>query len=579
MYIGRTTNPNHLIYELLDNALDEAQAGHATLIGIQIDTVNNTVAIADNGRGIPWQNDTIPTIATKLFSGGKFDKGSDKSYGIASGLHGIGIVAVTALSDEMKIEVFRDKKHVCYEFKDAKVSDSKIKSHKGSKPFSTQVTFKPSKKYFESLDFDAKDIRERLKIASVHVPKLSLILFIDGKKEVIKDDINTFFKKEVLQTEFVKAGTTKIIDLKHKIKDESVHIRCCWDFDNTSTARNMGCVNILKVNQGTHINCALEVIRNVLYEIVQKEKLKNVTKADCTTFFRSYTSLMLYAPEYDSQTKDSLSVSKSKIKHLFTPLEDKFRKILKDDESLKNQLMASFDAYRRRLSSRKALVKTNGTVTRLTNIIDSKLKDCTSHNVNQTELFIVEGQSAGGTLGQCRDPRYHAVLGLRGKILNVADAKKDYLKNKEVVEIINAIGTGVEPDFNEAGLRYGKIILTLDADHDGAHIASLLMTLFLRIAPKLLEQGVIYMAQLPLYGAQQGKTFTPLYSDADVENFRKANPKVKLQRYKGLGEMDPHQLKVCLLDPTRRLIKIDPPTNKSIVYKLMSDPELKRKLV
>ena len=579
MYIGETTNPNHLIYELLDNALDEAQGNHADLIGIQIDTNKNIISIADNGRGIPWQNDTIATIATKLFSGGKFDKGSDKSYGIASGLHGIGIVAVTALSESMQIEVYRDDKKVSYKFKDAKVSEKSITEFESSKrPFSTQVTFSPESKYFESLKLDIKDIRERLRIASVHVPKLKLILIVDGNKEIIEDTIETFFKKEVLQTEVATDSMSPIIDLTFKIKDEMVHLRCCWDYNGTPAARNLGCVNILKVNQGSHINSTVDLLRSVLFEWAQKEKLK-ITKNDCSVGLRSYTSVMLYEPAYSSQTKEKLSISKTKMVHLYGPLEVKLKDLLKKDEGLRNQLLSFFDAYRRRNDSRKKIVTTNGSVTRLNSIIDSKLRDCTSHNVTQTELFIVEGTSAGGSLIQCREPKYHAVLGLRGKILNVGDVKKDYLKNKEVIEIVNAVGTGIDSEFDIKGLRYGKIILTLDADADGSHIACLLMTLFQRLTPKLIEAGVLYMAELPLYGAMQGKTFTPLYTDADVEQYRLKHPTIKIQRYKGLGEMNPDQLKVCLLDSGRRLIKIEPPKSEQGVYNLMTDSELKRKLV
>lgn len=580
MYIGETINPNHLVYELLDNALDEAQAGHASLIGLDFNTKDNVVSIADNGRGIPFQNNTIPTIATKLFSGGKFSKGKDGVYKIASGLHGVGIVAVTALSDNMTIQVYRDKKHASYEFKDAKVINESIDNYTNKKkPFSTQITFSPSKNHFDTVKFDLEKIRKRLKIASVHIPKLKLIMFVDGNREIINCNLESFFKSDVLSDEFHCNQFSPMIQLEEKINDESVKIKFCWNMTGTSTPKSMGCVNILQVDQGTHINRTNDLIRNVLYQEAQKDKL-NFNKNDCLAGLRCYTTVMLYETSYSSQTKEKLSVSKSKLDHLYIPLEKKLIEFFKNNSDLRNILLSHFDNYRKGLDSKKKIIKTSGsTVSRLNTVIDSKLRDCTSTDISRTELFITEGNSAAGSLLQCRNPKYHALLALRGKIPNIADAKKDFLKNKEIVDIINAIGTGIGNDFSLNRLRYNSIVIATDSDKDGFHIAVLLMIMFIRTLPELVKNGHLYLAQLPLYGSEYKGKFYPIQSNIELEEFKKKYPNANIQRYKGLGEMNPSQLKVCLLDNTRKLIKIEYPEDEKALLELLTSSTEKRKLV
>lgn len=580
MYIGVKDNPNHLLYELLDNSIDEAQGGFANIIAIQIDTAPNEVAITDNGRGIPFENDTIPLLATKLFTGGKFDKGEDEVYKIATGLHGIGIVAVNALSDFMEINVYRDRKKAFYRFEDAVLVKEEISPlKKGEKtPFSTSIKFKPSKKYFESTEFDVQSIRDRMKIASIHEDKLKLGLYVDGSPEIINCDLEKFFCKTFHVEE--QKNEIPILCLDSKIKDESVKVMFTWDLKGSTAVKTSGCVNILKVNEGTHINKSLEVIRNVFQQLSEKFKIPKFNKRDATVGIRCFTSLLMYNPEYSSQTKEKLSVSKKDISHLYEDIEKKLLARLEDNEDLTRKLFSFWDTYRKKKDSRRNIVKTTGKgVTRINSTIDSKLRDCTSHSVEKSELFIVEGASAGGTLIQARDPKRHAVLGLKGKIPNIADDKKNFLKNKEIIEIINALGTGMVPDFDLSGLRYGKIILTSDADPDGSHISVLLTTLFLKLTPELFEEGRIYLAVMPLYGIQKGKKFIPIYTEEELKQSRSNSPKTKIQRYKGLGEMSPNQLAVCLFGPDRKLHQIDPPKAPENIFKLMTTASEKRKLV
>lgn len=467
MYIGELKNPNHPVAEALDNALDEANAGHATLVGLVIDNVNHTCTVSDNGRGIPIENNTIPTIATKLFSGGKFEKGeTNQAYKIASGLHGIGLVAITALSDMVSIIVYRNGKRALYRFENAVMVEEVVEDYTDNKPpFSTQITFKPSSRFFESLDFDPAPLRERLKLASVHIEHLQLILVVDGVKEVINCDEDQYFIDTLLNHKKTDQ-MTPIFDIRKRVKDEELHMKMCWDPKGQVSAKATGCINLLQVNTGTHINLAYDTVRKVFEEFAKKEKLK-FQPQDALVGFRLHISMLLYTPEYTSQTKEKLASSRAKIAHLFDDAQEQLKGILENDPDVRNQLLSFFDNYRRGLDRRGNVVKGGSVVSRFSNITDSKLLDCTSSIVDRTELFITEGASAAGSLIQCREPKYHGILGLKGKIPNVVSMNNDVLKNKEIVEIINALGTDIEDNFSIDSLRYGKIIIATDADSDG----------------------------------------------------------------------------------------------------------------
>jgi len=577
MYIGEDSNPNHLLFEILDNSLDEAQAGFCCAIGVQIDNKNHVATIADNGRGIPFQNNTIEIIATTLNSGGKFEKGDGGVYGIATGLHGIGLVAVTALSEWVEIDVYRDGSKVHYRFENAQVVDSTIEQFEGKAPFSTQISFKPDKKYFQSVKFNITPIHDRLNLASIHIKKLALLFSVDDKKEVIKFGPEEFFNTELLSQS--SEDKTKTFLISNKVKDEFVVFRFCWDFDSASTSKCIGCVNLLRVDQGTHINYAMESVRNAIWEIAESEKI-NIQKQDTLVGLRAFVSVALYHAKYSSQTKEKLVTAKKDLSELFECLKDRIKSQIISDPELKDRLLSFFLKYRKRQSAKSNIVKTGKTVSRLNSVVDSKLRDCTTHKVEDSELFIVEGASAGGGLLKCRDPKIHALLCLKGKVPNIADSKKDFFKNKEILEIINALGTGIDPDFDIEGIRYGKIIIATDADPDGSHIAVLLMTAFLRMVPQLVKDNFLYMAKMPLYGSVVNGKFLPLYSEGDVSKFHQDHPKSSLQRYKGLGEMNPDQLAVCLLDDQyRKLIPVPFPSSPSDIFKLMLSADLKRKLV
>ena len=295
MYIGETNNPTHLIYEVIDNALDESSGGHASVIGLEINDKDHIVKVGDNGRGLPFEGNTIELITTKLFTGGKFEKGKNGAYGIACGLHGIGLVAVNALSEWMEIEVYRDKKYAFFRLENGVIVKKDIKDHDGiNKPFSTCITFKPDKKVFQSLEFDIKSLKNRMMLASAHIEHLRLVLIVNGNQEIIDCDIDDYFAKNLKDTDDKVCSLT--VHLNHKVEDEQLDVRFCWCYGGKITPRNLGSVNLLSVNQGTHINAVNEVIKDVLFEFAQKDKFK-IQKQDCVLGLRCYTSLFMYEPK------------------------------------------------------------------------------------------------------------------------------------------------------------------------------------------------------------------------------------------------------------------------------------------
>ena len=580
MFIGSTENPNHLLYEILDNALDEANNGFCDRILVSIDNKNSIYTVVDNGRGIPFGQNKIVEITSRLYSGGTFNKGS-KNYKAAIGMHGVGLVAVNALSEWMEVVVYRDNKKVFYRFENFKVVKNTIEDFDSTKrPCSTCIKFKPLKKYFESDKIDVKPLRIRLELATVHIDKLRLISMADGQKEVIKMTMDDYFKKNYLGNTDA-TNHSPIFKFKEDIKGEELLIVFGWDMNTYSTATTGGSINVLPVQQGTHVNYTLTTFQNVFANIAKKEKL-NYNPLDFKTGFRVFTSMQLIHTDFDSQTKTKFTSSKTKFDYLYAKSEKKIEEMLRSNEDVFNRIIYFIDSYRRSLTAKKAIVKnTDGKINRFNCSIDGKLRNCTSTDVSKCELYIVEGSSAGGGLIQCRDPRYHAVLGLRGKVLNLADPKIDYLKNKEFVEIINALGTGVGKDFDITKINYSKIIISTDADPDGSHIAVLLLTAFARMFPELIRNGYIYKAILPLYGVRNyNGSFLPFYSEEEMQKFKEKNPNVAISRYKGLGEMMPDQLAKCLIDVKyRRLQQLKSDEDFEPIFKMMREAESKRDLI
>ena len=284
---------------------------------------------------------------------------------------------------------------------------------------------------------------------------------------------------------------------------------------------------------------------------------------------------------YLLERKTKFTSSKQKFDYLYSKAEKKIEEMLRENEEIFNKLIYFIDSYRKSLTAKKAIIKSAGPVTRYNCSIDSKLKDCSSTDVERCELFVTEGDSASGGLVQCRNPKYHAILGLRGKVPNLGSKSVNYLANKEFVEIINALGTGCGKDFDISKRRYGKLIIATDSDVDGDHISVLLITAFLRMFPDIIKEGIVYKAIMPLYGVRnfEGK-FLPFYSEDEMKSFKEKHPNVEITRYKGLGEMMPNQLKEVLLNTNvRKLKQIKSDEDPEPIFKLMTDSESKRNLI
>jgi DNA gyrase subunit B len=568
MYIGDTSNPVHLVEEAIDNALDEALAGYATIIAVIIDTKKHTYGVLDNGRGIPISDDTPIIISSKLFSGAKFqDKKS--AYQISSGLHGVGLVAVNALSSEYKVEIFRDKKHALFEFKKTKLVNSVIEKN-GEPGFSTKIEFVPDKKFFETVVPDINRIRSRLVTASAELDEdMTFVLQVDGKKEVINLTLDQHFKQNCLATGEVE----QTILLDSEKKPEQFRAMFAYEDGGPTGAKVLSSVNLLPVESGgTHVNRFYDLLRDFFTYRAKKNNYK-FQPNDVLYGLRAYLMLSLVEPKFSGQTKDKLTNRKNYFDKFMKEMRQQLDQFANDFPEQLDKMLERFEAYRRKLDAKKLSV--NGSASRRASTKFTKLRDCTTRT---GELFVVEGDSAGGSIIQCRDPNIHAVLPLRGKSIPNVTMKKDILKNKEVGELVMAIGAGVGPHFNINKMRYSKIICATDADHDGAHIACLLTMVMAILLPDVVQNGMYYIAQTPLFAINEKKTFIPLWHDQELEKARKENRHIT--RFKGLGELSPHQLKIALLDEkTRRLTPVQYSSNMDDLVKLFSSADEKRKLV
>lgn len=572
MYIGSTERSTRLVEELLDNALDEVQAGYCKIIGVFIDTKNNIIKVLDSGRGIPfdeklpYEQDPPIMISTKLFSSGKFNKGEDGSaYKIAAGLHGVGTVAVNALSDWMEIEIYRGKKHALYRFENAteqvirKVEKHKLKNI----PFSTKVTIRPSDKYFIDSSVDIDIIEERLRIACVNFPDLKAVLRVDDKDKIIKGS-----EQELILSYLTDEENLDWIEIDIKKDVESCYIKLAWDSKPPTSVKILSCVNLVRVHSGSHINILFNALKNVFSQLSKKYKYE-FKPEDCLTFLRCYFNLSIIKTSFEAQVKVKLE-SKSDLS-IMDPLENKLKKFLEEHNDIRTRLLEKFQDYRKLLKSRK--LKSTGK--KHTTKIFTKLRDCKNLG---GELLIGEGDSAIGGLAEVRDRKKHAILPLRGVITNVLKRKSNWLENAEVREIIQSLGTGTENDCDVSKLRYSKIILAADADPAGKFITTLLIILFAKLTPDIIKKGKLFVCRTPLYGIREKGKLVPIWTETQLNDARDKN--IHIKRFKGLGEFNPQDLKVFTLDvKTRKLIQVKWSDKYEKLFKLMVSSDERRKLV
>ncbi len=566
MYIGTTENPTHILEEVLDNALDECMAGNATIIAIIIE--NDKISVLDNGRGIPIDNNIPILISTKLFSGGKF-KGKKSAYGVgASGVHGIGLTAVQALSSLFEIEIYRDKKYGIFTFENQKLKQNKIEDYNDEIPFSTKISFIPDKKIFESLKVDLNRLRLRLMTASTYLQNCTFVIVNNGKREIIKINLDEFFNEYCLNK---NEDISDIIELKVNRNKETLKIRFCYSLNGSITPKVLSSVNFLPVDDGgIHVNLLNDIFKNIMIEFGNKRN-KKFNPNDSLNGLRVYIEMFLENAEFSGQAKFKLDNKKSYLIDLFDKLQKQLMLYFNKNEDLLNILLNKFEEYRRSLQIKNLKnEKTRNLSTKFT-----KLRDCKSRD---GEIFLVEGDSAAGSCIQARNPLKHAIMPLKGKTISIKNSIEKILNNNEIKEIINALGTGAEPNFDIRKLRYSRVVLGNDSDIDGGHICSLLISIFAILTPQLIKQGFLYAAETPLFGIINGKTFKPLWQNYELEEARKN--KQNITRFKGLGEFSPWQLKICMFDEkTRRLTKIEFSQDLNKIINLLISPAEKRKLL
>lgn len=571
MYIGDTSTPTHLIEEVLDNALDEALAGHAKIIAVVIDTKKKVYTVLDSGRGIPISGDAPIIVSTKLFSGAKFQD-KKTAYQISAGLHGVGLVAINALSSYYRIEVYRNKKHALYEFNDTKLVNQVIEPFTSKdSPFSTRIEFTPDKKYFESIDPNLDRIRNRLTTASAEMPNdIRFVLKVDDETEVFALSLEKHFEMSCLTSSLDKLN---IIQLGSEKAPEKFNMLLTYEQEGPVSAKIISSVNLLPASHGgSHITFLYDLLKD--FFMAKAKKYGFVFQPnDCLYKLRAYLMLNLLEPKFSGQTKDVLTTVKAYYEKFAKDFKIQLEDFAKNNEETIQNWLRMFQSYRTSIDSKNMTkVVKNG---RHASTKFTKLRDCTKPN---GELYIVEGDSAGGSILQSRDPSIHAVLPLKGKSIPNVITKKDFLKNNEIAELITAFGTGLGDNFDLSKMRYSKIICATDADVDGNHIACLVTMAIATLVPDIVKAGMYFIAQTPLFAIHEGKLFQPIWNDAQLQKARETNRKI--QRYKGLGEMNPGQLKISLLDEaTRHLQVIEYSSNISELEKIFSNAKEKRKLL
>ena len=570
MYIGSTSENglHHLVYEVVDNSIDEALAGHCDTINVTIHA-DNSITVSDNGRGIPVDmhpTEKMPAVEvalTVLHAGGKFDK---NSYKVSGGLHGVGVSVVNALSERLEVIVERDGSKHHMAFVRGKTT-KKLTSLGKTRSTGTTIRFKPDPEIFTVLEFHDSPLADRLRQLAFLNRGVSITL----KDEREEPKTETFFAKGGL-IEFVgwlnrnkKALHPKPISFTATKDDVEVDVALQYEDgynENTFTFVN----NINTHEGGTHLTGFKSALTRTINDVAKrrdflKKEGFTLSGEDIREGLTCVLHVKVREPQFEGQTKTKLGNSEVEgivkavvNEHLGNYLEE-------HPPVARNIIEKAVSAARAREAARKArdLVRKKSGLENA--VLPGKLADCSYDDPALCELYLVEGDSAGGSAKQARKREFQAILPLRGKILNVEKARIDkILSNEEIRSMITAIGTGVKDDFKLEDARYHKIVLMTDADVDGAHIRTLLLTFFFRQMQELIEAGYVYIAQPPLFRVAKGKEVFYAYSDAEREEYSKrltgadGKGNINIQRYKGLGEMNPDQLWDTTMDPEKRTI-------------------------
>ncbi len=578
MYIGSTgvDGLHHLIWEVMDNSLDEAMAGYAKNIKVEL-LEGDRVAITDDGRGIPvdihpqTKKSALETVMTTLHAGGKF---GGESYKISGGLHGVGVSVVNALSKWLRVEVCRDGVLYSQEYKKGE-AQYKVKKEGKCDQNGTKVIFDSDPEIFSKIEFDRKRIIDHLR-QQAFLTRGVKIEIVDSRPSAGSGQAPFYYAF------YFEGGLFSFINYLNqtnepiqkenfyvqKVHSESgIEVETAFVYNRQIEIQELSFANnIYTPDGGAHLTGFRSALTRVLNDYARgnnyiKNSDENLSGDDVREGLTTIISVKLREPQFEGQTKARLGNPSAR-----TAVEAVVSESLKEFlEKYSSDARAIIEKCLLAQKARKAAKAAKETVLRK-GVLDGmslpgKLADCSSREPEESELFIVEGDSAGGSAKSARDRRFQAILPLRGKILNVEKSRIDkMLLNKEIRSLVMAIGTAIGAEFNLDKLRYHKVVIATDADTDGAHIRTLLLTLFYRYFAPIIENGYLYVAQPPLYRIQLGKDIKYAYNDAEKESilkgYKEKSASPNIQRYKGLGEMNPEQLWETTMDPEKRLLKL-----------------------
>ena len=591
MYIG-STGPrglHHLVYEIVDNSIDEALAGICDHIIIKINK-NGSVEITDNGSGIPVDihpqtgKSTVETVLTILHAGGKFD---NSAYKVSGGLHGVGVSVVNALSNKLVATVKRNGKIYRQEFaRGIRKSDLEVIGETNTDETGTTIYFEPDDTIFETVEFSDEVLAKRFR-EMAFLNKGIKIEFIDERK-----DLNEVFHYEGGIKSFVEFINAK----KKPVHDEIIYIdeireetavEIAIQYTDSYSEVVLSFANNINTEEGgTHLSGFRSALTRTLNDYgrknnIIKEKEENLSGEDVREGISAVISVKLPDPQFEGQTKAKLGNSETR-GIVDSVLSEDLAVFLEENPRVGKQILdKALSARRAREAARKArdLTRKKNNLESMT--LPGKLADCQNDDPKRNEIFLVEGNSAGGSAKDGRDSAYQAILPLRGKIMNVEKARLDRMLNSsEIRAMITAFGTGIGEEFDLEKLRYDKIIIMTDADVDGAHIMTLLLTFFFRYMKPLIEEGHVYVAQAPLYGIEKGtKILRYCHNEKELRLALKEykDSKVNIKRYKGLGEMDPEQLWETTMNPDNRLllkVNIDDLTEADDTFSILMGSEV-----